>query len=90
MHRAIRIGLLSSLLAYSMAPGGSAQAYRHGGFPVCDANNIGETYTGFQDNGNGTWYYYYYQCTAGGWMATGADYCWFTHQGSGSYQCIPL
>jgi hypothetical protein len=91
MNRTIRIGLLSSLLAFAIAPGGSAQAWRHGGFPVCDAGNIGETFTDFHDNGNGTWYYYHYQCTAGGWMATGADYCYFTFPpGGGNYVCIPL
>lgn len=90
MYRAIRIGLLSSLLACAIVPGGSAQAWRHGDFPACDAGNIGENFTDFHDNGNGTWYYYHYQCTVGGWTPIGADYCWFTYQSSGSYQCIPL
>jgi hypothetical protein len=85
----IKAGLFIPMLALAMLSGSGVEA-RPPAFPTCDAGNLGETYTAFHDNGNGTWYYFYYQCGAGGWMPTGGDYCFFTNQGSGSYACIPL
>jgi hypothetical protein len=64
----------------------SSEAMR--GLPACNANNAGQIYTQFVNQGNGRSSTYEYQCNGSSWVLIGGQVC--QSQPSGGPRCLTL